>query len=321
MEMRFEQLVVPPAAGQAAALDMTQLGEAVSLTEQMHRRSDGSEFPATVTISPLVSQDGEQLGHVVSVRNVSADRRMAEQLRHTEKMVALGELVAGVAHEINNPLTGISAFAQLLLEESLNDEQRESVQLIKMESDRAKTVIRDLLIFARKTEPVTEPFDLNDLIEQTLRLRSYSLRVAGVRLVLQLDPKLPKVTGDPQKLQQVLLNVIANAESAMDGAERRELTLSSRADGSQVVIAATDTGQGMPADVRQRIFEPFFTTKPEGVGTGLGMSVSYGIVQAHGGTIDVASALGAGTTVTIALPGATAAKPVVPLFADPSSYQ
>jgi len=324
MEMRFEQLVATPGDAQAATLDMSQLGEAVSLTEQMHQRSDGTEFPATVTISPLVSQDGEQLGHVVSVRNVNADRRMAEQLRHTEKMVALGELVAGVAHEINNPLTGISAFAQLLLEETLDDEQRESVQLIKQESDRATAVIRDLLIFARKTEPVTEPFNLNDLIEQTLRLRSYSLRVAGVRVVLQLDPALPKVSGDSQKLQQVLLNVIANAESAMKGGAPRDLTLSTRAEGPRVIIEATDTGRGMPADVRQRIFEPFFTTKPEGVGTGLGMSVSYGIVQAHNGTIDVASELGVGTTVTIALPGAALAassEPSVPLFADSRSYQ
>ncbi len=324
MEMRFEQLVVPPGPGQQPSMDMSQLGEAVSLTEQLHQRRDASEFPATVTISPLVSQDGEQLGHVVSVRNVSADRRMAEQLRHTEKMVALGELVAGVAHEINNPLTGISAFAQLLLEETLDDEQRESVLLIKQESDRATAVIRDLLIFARKTEPVTEPFDLNVLIEQTLRLRSYSLRVADVRVALQLDPALPKVSGDPQKLQQVLLNVIANAESAMEGGAQRDLTISTRADGSNVVIEASDTGQGMPADVRQRIFEPFFTTKPEGVGTGLGMSVSYGIVQAHGGTIDVASDVGAGTTVTIALPGAVLAattEPSVPLFAEPRSFQ
>jgi two-component system NtrC family sensor kinase len=324
MEMRFEQLVVTARGDRNAPIDMSQLGEAVSLTEQQHCRQDRSEFPATVTISPLVSQDGEQLGHVVSVRNVSADRRMAEQLRHTEKMVALGELVAGVAHEINNPLTGISAFAQILLEEELPDEQRESVQLIKQESDRAKAVIRDLLIFARKTEPVTEPFDLNELIEQTLRLRSYSLRVAGVRVVLHLGPTLPKVTGDPQKLQQVLLNVIANAESAMEGSDARELTLRTHLDGDRVVIAASDTGRGMPADVRQRIFEPFFTTKPEGVGTGLGMSVSYGIVQAHHGSIDVTSEPGAGTTVTIALPGAalTATKePSVPLFADPSSYQ
>ena len=301
MEMRFEQLVlkVHPNGSQQ---DPPLLEDGVSVAEQVHRRRDETEFPAAVTISPLISQDGEQLGHVVSVRNVSADRRMAEQLRHTEKMVALGELVAGVAHEINNPLTGISAFAQLLLEEPLDDDQRESVQLIKQESDRAKTVIRDLLIFARKTESVTAPFDLNDLIEQTLRLRAYPLRSAGVRVELQLDSALPRVPGDPQQLQQVLLNIIANAEFAIEGRETRELTVATRVDGAHAVVTATDTGRGMPAEVRHRIFEPFFTTKAEGLGTGLGLSVSYGIIQAHRGTIDVESVVGVGTTVTISLP-------------------
>jgi signal transduction histidine kinase len=176
------------------------------------------------------------------------------------------------------------------------------VRLIKQESDRAKGVIRDLLIFARTTEPGTGPVNVNDLIEQTLRLRAYPLRNVGVEVVLQLDPGLPAIRGDSQKLQQVLLNVIGNAEYAMHGLPTRRLTLRTRADGARVCIEAIDTGTGMPPDVRRRIFEPFFTTKKEGVGTGLGLSVSYGIVQAHGGTIDVYSEAGVGTTVTISLP-------------------
>ena len=301
MEMTFEQLVARETRPERRArVGVVEPG--VSLAEHVHRRSDGSEFPAAVTVSPLSSHEGELIGQVVSVRNVSADRRMAEQLRNTEKMVALGELVAGVAHEINNPLTGVSAFAQMLLEEELTDDQRESVRLIKQESDRAKSVIRDLLIFARTTEPGTGPVDVNDLIEQTLRLRAYPLRNVGVDIVLQLDPTLPPVRGDSQKLQQVLLNVIGNAEFAMHGLPTRQLTLRTLADGAFVRIEAIDTGTGMPPDVRRRIFEPFFTTKKEGVGTGLGLSVSYGIVQAHGGTIDVHSEAGVGTTVTISLP-------------------
>ena len=304
MEMRFHQLVAGIDARPERRRDAAIVEPGVSLAEHVHRRRDGSEFPAAVTESPLASHDGSLLGQVVSVRNVSTDRRMAEQLRNTEKMVALGELVAGVAHEINNPLTGISAFAQILLEESLSAEQRESIQLIKQESDRAKAVIRDLLIFARTTEPGTGPVDLNDLIEQTLRLRAYSLRHVGVEVVLQLDESAPRVRGDSQKLQQVLLNVIGNAEFAMHGVPVRQLTLCTQRDGANVRIAAIDTGTGMPPDVRRRIFEPFFTTKREGVGTGLGLSVSYGIVHAHGGTIDVHSEAGAGTRVTITLPAA-----------------
>ena len=302
MEMTFEQLVAGVDTRPERRANAVLVDSGVSLAEHVHRRRDGTQFPAAVTISPLASHDGELIGQVVSVRNVSTDRRMAEQLRNTEKMVALGELVAGVAHEINNPLTGVSAFAQMLLEEPLTDDQRESVRLIKQESDRAKTVIRDLLIFARTTEPGSGPVDVNDLIEQTLRLRAYPLRNVGVDVVLQLDPGVPMVRGDSQKLQQVLLNVIGNAEFAMHGRPTRRLTLRTRAEGARVYIEAVDTGTGMPPDVRRRIFEPFFTTKNGGVGTGLGLSVSYGIVQAHGGTIDVHSEAGVGTTVSIALP-------------------
>ena len=302
MEMQFEQLVV----GQDSRRGMREadgvLEAGVRLSHDVHWRRDGGEFPAAVTISPLAGHDGELLGQVVSVRNVSQDRRLEEQLRHTEKMVALGELVAGVAHEINNPLTGISAFAQILLEEELGDDQRESVQLIKQESDRAKTVIKDLLLFARTTEHGTGPVDINAVIEQTVRLRAYPLRNAGVQVELQLDPTAPRISGDSQKLQQVLLNVIGNAEHAMLGRDVRRLLVRTTRDEDRVIITAVDTGVGMTADVRRRIFEPFYTTKPAGAGTGLGLSVSYGIIHAHGGTISVESEPDVGSTVTIMLP-------------------
>ena len=302
MEMQFEQLVARQDARESTHESDGLLEPGVRLSHDVHWRRDGTDFPAAVTISPLAGHDGELLGKVVSVRNVSQDRQLEEQLRHTEKMVALGELVAGVAHEINNPLTGISAFAQILLEEELGQEQRESVQLIKQESDRAKTVIKDLLLFARKTERGTGPVDINEVIEQTVRLRAYPLRNAGVQVVLQLDPTAPLISGDSQKLQQVLLNVIGNAEHAMLGRDvRRLIVRTTRAD-DQVIITAVDTGIGMTADVRRRIFEPFYTTKPAGAGTGLGLSVSYGIIHAHGGTIGVESEPDVGSTVTIMLP-------------------
>ena len=305
MEMQFDQLV----AGQDAREGVREADgvreSGVRLSHDVHRRRDGGEFPAAVTISPLTGQNGDLIGQVVSVRNISMDRRLEEQLRQTEKMIALGELVAGVAHEINNPLTGISAFAQLLLEEELGDDQRESVRLIKQESDRAKTVINDLLLFARKTGRGAGPVDINDVIEQTVRLRAYPLRSAGVHVDLQLDPTAPRISGDSQKLQQVLLNVISNAEYAMSGREERKLIVRTTRLEDQLVITAVDTGIGMTAEVRRRIFEPFFTTKPDGVGTGLGLSVSYGIIHAHGGTIDVESERDVGSTVTIVLPAAS----------------
>ncbi len=316
MEMSFEQLVTTDNRTELRT-NSAFVEAGVSFAEHVHRRQDGTEFPATVTVSPLASHDGQRIGEVVSVRNVTADRRMAEQLRNTEKMVALGELVAGVAHEINNPLTGISAFAQILLEEDLSEDQLESVGLIKHECDRAEAVIRDLLVFARSSETDSGPVDINVLIRQTLRLRNYQMRHVDVNVDLDLDPVAPQVRGDSQKLQQVLMNVISNAEFAMSGLSTRTLTLRTVQDDGFVRIEAGDTGVGMAPDVRRRMFEPFFTTKQEGVGTGLGLSVSYGIIQAHGGTIDVRSQPGLGTTVSIILPvvGRTAPTADAPLAA------
>ena len=234
------------------------------------------------------------------------ERVLADTMHQTEKLAALGELVAGVAHELNNPLTGISTFAQLLLEEKMADEQRDSVLTIKREADRAVSVIRDLLIFSRKTGPRMVQVDLNALVHQTLRLRAYSLQSTGVEVRTELDPVLPALLGDDQKLQQVLLNLVVNAEYAMQGVEKRVLVIrTSRREIAMevhVVLEVIDTGVGMAPDVKKHVFEPFFTTKPAGVGTGLGLSVSYGIVHAHGGTIVVNSAPQAGAAFTITLP-------------------
>ena len=232
-----------------------------------------------------------------------ADRRLAEQLRQTEKLAALGELVAGVAHEVNNPLTGISAFAELLLEEGLaNEEQVESVRLIHREAARAGRVIRDLLVFARKAGPSHGPVDLNAVVEQTLRLRAYALRAGGVEVQIELDHEIPLMEGDEAKLQQVVLNLVVNAEHALlKGLERRLRLRTCRRDES-IVLEVADTGEGMAPEIARRIFEPFFTTKPEGTGTGLGLSVSYGIVQAHGGDLSVESAPGAGSTFRLVFP-------------------
>lgn len=295
-----------------AAMNVPGLVRDLSSVKLKHRRRDGSEFPAAMTQNAITADDGTMVGQVVSVRNMTAEHEVAAQMRHTEKMVALGELVAGVAHEINNPLTGISAFAQLLLEEDLAPEQREAVQLIKRESDRATTVIRDLLLFSRKEGAAAGPVDINALLEQTVRLRAYQLRNANVEVTLLLDPTNPQVQGDRQKLQQVLLNVIVNAEHAMESKPNARLLLRSAREGDRVVLDATDSGVGMSPEVRRRVFEPFYTTKPPGVGTGLGMSVSYGIIQQHDGTIEAHSEPGVGTTISITLPLA----PRLSLFTD-----
>jgi PAS domain S-box-containing protein len=270
--------------------------------ELLLQRKNGSEFPAWLSINNIVNDEGEITASVISTRDLTEERRVAEQLRQSEKLVALGELVAGVAHEVNNPLTGISAFAQLLQEERLTPDQLEAAQMIKREADRAVAVIRDLLTFARKTGPRSVPIDMNSLIEQTMRLRTYGLRTAGIELKQELAPSLPRVRGDDRQLQQVLLNLVVNAEHSVANCQRRIITLRTSVAAARVVVEVSDTGQGMSVEVQKRIFEPFYTTKPEGAGTGLGLSVSFGIVQTHGGTLTVHSAPGAGATFRLTLP-------------------
>lgn len=300
----FDRLVDSATVARRVGPDATSEAAGVWEAEHIHRRRDGSTFPASVLLSYIRDVHEVPIAQVVTVRNLTAERRIEDQLRQSEKLAALGELVAGVAHELNNPLAGISAFAQLLMEDELNEEQHESVRLIKREADRAVGVIRDLLLFSRKTGPSQTLVDINEMVERTLRLRGYGLRSAGIDVRVELDTTVPPVAGDSQRLQQVLLNLVINAEYALQRADAKRLVIRSERTRDGVALLVEDSGVGMDEDTRQRIFEPFFTTKPAGEGTGLGLSVSYGIVRAHGGFIVVESSPGRGTTFRVEFPRA-----------------
>lgn len=276
--------------------------KALWIGEHVHRRKDGTEFPAAVTLSQIRDAGDSIVGLVIGVRNLTEERKVADHLGRTEKLAAIGELVAGVAHELNNPLTGISTFAQLLLEDKLQGEQYESVSLIKREADRAIGVIRDLLLFARKTDARDVPVDVNTIVKHTVRLRALASRSSGIEVYMKLDESNPRVRGDEQKLQQVLLNLLVNAEAAMQTTQVRHLSITTQRKQRMVHVIVSDTGHGMTPSVSERVFEPFFTTKPPGEGTGLGLSVSYGIIQAHEGTISVESTPNVGTTFTVVFP-------------------
>ncbi|HET7550864.1 MAG TPA: ATP-binding protein [Gemmatimonadaceae bacterium] len=234
-------------------------------------------------------------------RDMTSEREMRARLAETERLAAVGELVAGVAHEVNNPLCTISAFAQLLQrDDDLRAEQRESVDVICSETQRASQVLRDLLTFARRSEGENATIQINDLIERTMRLRLYEMDSLGIATEYDLASDLPLTRGDPRQSQQVLLNLVMNAIQAMEPMGGGTLRLRSCAEGESVVLEVSDTGPGIPEPARAHVFEPFYTTKP--TGTGLGLSVSYGIVASHGGKISIVGTGESGTTFRITLP-------------------
>jgi two-component system NtrC family sensor kinase len=238
-------------------------------------------------------------------RDMTQERELRLRLMESDRLAAVGELVAGVAHEVNNPLSSISAFAQLLLRDAaLTAPQRESIEVIRAETMRASQVVKDLLAFARRSEPQNAPLDLNGVVGRTLRMRQYQFNEASVRVEPELAADLPSVMGDARQLQQVCLNLLTNAVQAMSpgGGVLRVRTYQAN---DHVRLEVQDTGPGIPVDARVHIFEPFFTTKKEGEGTGLGLSVSYGIVTTHHGTIEVAATGPAGTTFRVTLPAAS----------------
>jgi two-component system, NtrC family, sensor kinase len=235
-------------------------------------------------------------------RDMTHEREMHARLMESDRLAAVGELVAGVAHEVNNPLSSISAFAQLLLrDEGLSATQRESIEVIRAETTRASQVVKDLLAFARRSEPQRAPLDLNGVVGRSVRMRQYQFSETSVRVETELEEDLPAVMGDSRQLQQVCLNLLTNAIQAMRPAGGLLRVRSYSADGA-VRLEVSDDGPGIPTQARDHVFEPFFTTKQEGEGTGLGLSVSYGIVHAHGGTIEIADTGPKGTTFRVTLP-------------------
>jgi two-component system NtrC family sensor kinase len=296
-------VIEPDRALLRSALDVTFAGTASRLELTFDRNDRGVETRRLVAVAMSRLPEADPPSVLLVGRDVTNEREMRVRLMETDRLAAIGELVAGVAHEVNNPLSSISAFAQLMLRDGgLTPTQRESVEIIKSETVRASQVVKDLLAFARRREPLHELVDLNGVIARTLRLRGYQMSTNQISVETDLAPDLPNVAGDARQLQQVCLNLVINAVQAMTTTGGGTLRISTRYDRGSVVMDVRDSGPGIPDATKARIFEPFFTTKDEGEGTGLGLSVSYGIVTAHGGTIEAAETSPNGTTIRVTLP-------------------
>jgi two-component system NtrC family sensor kinase len=208
-----------------------------------------------------------------------------------------------VAHELNNPLTGVRGFAEILQQSRLDAHQHRMVERIEKEADRAARVVRNLLTFSRRHKPEKGLHDLNGILNTVLEMRSYECRVSNVELAADLDPELPRTMVDAHQLHQVFLNLLTNAEHAVsENGRPGRIVLRSRAEGDRIRVQVVDNGPGIDPESVGRIFNPFFTTKEVGHGTGLGLSICYGIVQEHGGTIEVEGRPGEGACFSVILP-------------------
>jgi len=271
------------------------------LFESQFYRKDGEV--RTISITYSTPQKDEEV--LCLIRDVTDQKMLQEQLIQSEKMSAIGQLVSGVAHELNNPLAGISAFAQLLLaEKRFPPDQRTAAETIYSEARRASRIVQNLLTFARQHKAEKVPTEINQVLDDTLELRGYELRVRGIDVRREYDDSLPDTMADAHQLQQVFLNLITNAEQAMEQREghHHRLTVRTRRNSDSIRIEVEDTGAGIPANLIERIFNPFFTTKPTGSGTGLGLSISLGIVREHEGRIWAENPPQAGARFVVEVP-------------------
>jgi len=239
----------------------------------------------------------------VVMSDVTDTATLQAKLMHTEKMAAVGQLVSGVAHEVNNPLTAILGFADLLMENpEMPESARKDLRVILQEAQRTKQIVQNLLSFARQAPPLRKPVQLNAILRRTVQLRAYDFHSRGVEILEELDEHLPPVVGDSHQLQQVFLNIVNNAYDAVrDLGRTASIAIQTAQVDSFVEVRFRDNGHGI--SFPERIFDPFFTTKEIGKGTGLGLSICYGIVREHGGEIFCHNNRGApGATFVVRLP-------------------
>jgi two-component system NtrC family sensor kinase len=276
-------------------------------TQRFTETIKGREYE--IAPAPLVDPDG-RVSTVYVMRDITerkeeqAQRRQLEtRARMASHLASIGEMASGIAHEINNPLTAVIGYSQLLARHALPAEASEAVEQILQGATRVAGIVQRLLTFARQQKPTRGSVDLNEVIRSTLALRAYALKTANIRVATRLDPLLPATVADGQQLQQVILNLIMNAEVAMKtGRQEGELVLASAVQGDRILITVSDNGPGIPYEIQDRIFDPFFTTRDDGQGTGLGLSICHGIINEHNGRIWVNSEPGQGATFFVELP-------------------
>ncbi|HKS81008.1 MAG TPA: ATP-binding protein [Candidatus Acidoferrales bacterium] len=262
---------------------------------------NGRQFVVNASIAPLVGKNGARLGRLILLDDITQRVQLEEQMLQTEKLTSLGLLAAGVAHEVNTPLAVISNYIQMLAKQiPVDDPRQKTIERIVKQTFRASEIVNNLLNFSRVGAAELVEVDMNNVLEETLTLVQHPFRTAHVSVIKSYTEKLPSVLGSSSRLQQVFLNLFMNARDAMPSGGMLEVRTGAR--NGSVEVEVTDTGSGIPAENLHRIFDPFFTTKASGRGTGLGLSVSYGIIKEHAGKVDVRSTPGKGTSFRLEFP-------------------
>jgi PAS domain S-box-containing protein len=260
----------------------------VSDQEMECKGIDGTTRNILLSANAIYDQKGDIIGFEGIGKDMTRIKTITEQLINHEKMASVGQIAAGVAHEINTPLGIILGYTQLMMDDfEQGSEAHNNLQVVERQTKACRRIVADLLKFSRQAESIKAPIDLNKIIEEVLSVTEHTLNIHQVKVVRQFEPDLPAVYGDAEKLHQVFINLFNNAQFAMkDGGE---LTIWTGKTLQDVLVSVQDTGTGIPEEIKNKIFDPFFTTKEVGKGTGLGLSVTYGIVQEHGGAIEVES--------------------------------
>jgi len=240
---------------------------------------------------------------LIILSDITEERGHQQKLHLADRLASVGEMAAGISHELNNPLTNILLMSQLLIEDEIPDGVKEELLLINKEAKRASSVVKNMLTFARKRDAVKQPSQVNSIIADVIKLRAYEHRVNNIEVAMELDAGLPDILVDYFQIQQVFLNIILNAEQVMaETSGKGKLTVSSTRVNGNISIKFADNGPGIKDGNMGHIFDPFFTTKEVGKGTGLGLSICYGIIRSHNGRIYAESEPGRGATFTVELP-------------------
>jgi two-component system NtrC family sensor kinase len=280
---------------------------ALTSCEYGSRHRDGSWRTMLGMASPLLDAEGKPAGVIISVRDVTMEKKLEQQIIQSERLAAMGQMIGGFAHELNNPLTSILGMAELLQEGDASEGARKQIAILHQQARRAAEIVQNLQYFARPPAPGRSQVNLNELVQRTVQMQAYPLRKSNIGVDFLPEPAIPAIMADPDQLMQVFLALLLNAEQAIrESREKGTIRVRIERRPDSVWVVFQDDGPGIAPENLTHIFDPFFTTKRPGRGTGLGLSICKTLLREHGGNIEAASAPGGGAVFTITLPLAAA---------------